>query len=371
MRHLVGAVLRTALFAVVALLPVPAFAQGRSLRATRELSVSGTFSVIADMAVTPSGVIAIAEDKVHTLSFFDAEGKALGKMGRRGGGPGEFAAISGMGARGETFWIADPLASRISWVKPDGALIKTRTAPAATVLRRAKLPYIRPTPSGIGAGDTLIVLADREPSAGVSPFLGAMGFGGRAAIRLAPDGAPARMLAQIEASPSCAVVAANAVARVPLCAGSLISVRPEGDGVVVVAFDGATLSPVRVRSIGTTGETLFTYEMAVRPAAIPRAIADSVLRPLRDDARYRAQVVAPRYYPPVRRVIAGADGSVWLEVHQASLAHEWLGIAPNGRPVGRVTVPAAVRLMQATVGKLWGVELDADDVPTIVRYRVE
>ena len=103
MRHLVGAVLRTALSAVVALLPVPAFAQGRSLRATRELSVSGTFSVIADMAVTPSGVIAIAEDKVHTLSFFDAEGKARGKMGRRGGGPGEFAAISGMGARGETF----------------------------------------------------------------------------------------------------------------------------------------------------------------------------------------------------------------------------------------------------------------------------
>ncbi len=255
-------------------------------------------------------------------------------------------------------------------MKPDGTLLGTMRAPAATTLRHAKLPYIRPTPFGIGVGDTLIVVADREPSAGVSPSLGSMGFGGKAAIRLASDSSP-QLLARTGASPACAVVAQNAVAAVPFCAAPLLAVRGDGRGVVVVQFEGETLSPVRVHFISNSGDTVFTHVIKSRGVSIPRDTVEASLRPLRNDARYRSQVIAPRYYPPVRRVIAGGDGSVWLEEHQPTTAHQWLVLGPNGRPQGRVTVPANVRIMSAVADTFWGVELDEDDVPTIVRHRVK
>ena len=255
-------------------------------------------------------------------------------------------------------------------MKPDGTLLGTMRAPAATTLRHAKLPYIRPTPFGIGVGDTLIVVADREPSAGVSPSLGSMGFGGKAAIRLASDSSP-QLLARTGASPACAVVAQNAVAAMPFCAAPLLAVRGDDRGVVVVQFEGETLSPVRVHFISNSGDTVFTHVIKSRGVSIPRDTVEASLRPLRNDARYRSQVIAPRYYPPVRRVIAGGDGSVWLEEHQPTTAHQWLVLGPNGRPQGRVTVPANVRIMSAVADTFWGVELDEDDVPTIVRHRVK
>lgn len=348
----------------------PAGAQVRVLTSSGDLRITGNFTTIAAMATTPKGVIAISEDRTYRLTFYSPGGKQIGETGRRGGGPGEYSSIAAIGARGETFWVSDPLAYRITYVKPDGTVLGTMPAPAAGTLRHAKIPYIRPTPFGVGVGDTLIVVADREPSAGVSPFLGSMGFGGKAAIRLLPDSS-AQLLARTEASPACAVVASNAVARVPFCAAPLLAVRGDGRGVVVVQFEGETLSPVRVHFISNSGDTVFTHVIKSRGVSIPRDTVEASLRPLRNDARYRSQVIAPRYYPPVRRVIAGGDGSVWLEEHQPTTAHQWLVLGPNGRPRGRVTVPANVRIMSAVADTFWGVELDEDDVPTIVRHRVK
>jgi hypothetical protein len=216
----------------------------------------------------------------------------------------------------------------------------------------------------------MLIVTDKQPEAGVSPFLGSMGFGGTAVIRIGSEGTSPRLVAKTEPTPACVVNGKSSAAIVPLCTGSMLSVRADGGGVVVVTFSGVTLSPARVHSIGASGDTIFTYVLAARPTAIPRTKIDSLLLPLRGDPRYSAQVIAPRYYAPVRRVIAGADGSVWLEEYHSTTAHQWLVLDPKGRPVGRVSVPEAVHVMQATVGKFWGVTLDADDVPTIVRYRV-
>jgi hypothetical protein len=48
----------------------------------------------------------------------------------------------------------------------------------------------------------------------------------------------------------------------------------------------------------------------------------------------------------------------------------WTVIAPNGNIVATLSLPPNVRPMTVIGDQAWGVELDDDDVPQLVRYRI-
>lgn len=74
--------------------------------------------------------------------------------------------------------------------------------------------------------------------------------------------------------------------------------------------------------------------------------------------------------PPLN-VIAGNDGSIWVEVPRAGAGHHWMVIDSSQKVLGVVTVPAKVRLTEVSRSGAWGREQVGDGVQDLVKFRIE
>lgn len=93
--------------------PTPVLAVGDT-----EDSDTAVFSRITDVRVMPNGALAVADGGASAVLLFDATGHPLGKAGRRGRGPGEFAgqiSLARRGANAVAVW--DPSQARWSEVQ--------------------------------------------------------------------------------------------------------------------------------------------------------------------------------------------------------------------------------------------------------------
>jgi hypothetical protein len=63
----------------------------------------------------------------------------------------------------------------------------------------------------------------------------------------------------------------------------------------------------------------------------------------------------------------GSDGAAWLKPYDSN---DWVVVSPAGTIAFRARVPENVRVYQVTMDRLWGVVLDADGLPIVIRYRV-
>ena len=94
----------------------------------------------------------------------------------------------------------------------------------------------------------------------------------------------------------------------------------------------------------------------------------------------RAAITFPEYHPPVRDVVAGADGTIWLlrelqmdgidrwEVYDAGgnlLQHVHIQAPPTSVPWY-----SGFKMLRATRSEVWGMTKDALDVQTVRRYRL-
>jgi len=94
-------------------------------------------------------------------------------------------------------------------------------------------------------------------------------------------------------------------------------------------------------------------------------IPEGVVQGLREDLPER------RFYPAVSELVAGADGTVWLRREPVDTAQAtWEVYDEEGARVGRVHLPAGLRLRHASRQELWGIETDDLDVPYVVGLRV-
>jgi hypothetical protein len=70
-------------------------------------------------------------------------------------------------------------------------------------------------------------------------------------------------------------------------------------------------------------------------------------------------------------VLLGIDGTVWLEVEELDPTHRWKVFSNSGEAIGFVTTPANFTIRVASRSTVWGVETDADDLQSIVAYRID
>ena len=78
------------------------------------------------------------------------------------------------------------------------------------------------------------------------------------------------------------------------------------------------------------------------------------------------------FYPPVTEAVSGADETIWLRREEmGGETVRWDVLGPNGQRVASVTLPAALRILRASLEALWAVELDDLDVPFVVQLRVD
>jgi hypothetical protein len=405
-----AAVLAAALSTLVLSVVAGAQPAPRPLKLVEEMRIDGANEDLAHDGASSSvvfsrGSLAFFDAVNVRFVFFDSAGKRLGNFGRKGAGPGEFQPngtirmASGAsrdsytltaGRIADTLWIYDQRQRRFTVVSPQGRLLRTLLDPtlelrdsAGAATDHALLGF-RPV-ALYSNGETL----GEATFGGIVQYTQPDGDKGKwwkradsAYVVMTGRGSVARAVAQLPRNDAQATIdrpGAYRTAGVPFAAPPLRDVSAAGDRVVIVTTSVTTPTggSYVVTTIGSRGDTILrrSYPFTSPPVS-PRA-ADSAYRVLEKqlgansaELLQQARQRMPKVAAPLRRVLAGADGSVWLGLTSAD-AQPWLLLTARGEPVGTVTLARGHTLLEATQETVWVVERDDDGFARIIRYRVD
>lgn len=334
-------------------------------------------AVISWATMAPGGSLVLARPAEGDLVLLDERGRVVRKAGRRGAGPQEFARIGAGGWMADTLWIYDSGNRRISYFDRGLRFLRSVPSPTATAQRprndarmwnllsprgslgeRGWLYAVYPQPGGSANSnrDELsgIAMVDRE------------GVLGRIAVQTPPDRCSLRTV----------VSGTPAQLRHPLCAAATTAVGPRGDYLVMMVPSAA--------STATGGGTItrFTAEggrswqrtMALVTTRIPRSVRDSVIAGFGAPgmppgmAEAAKKLPSPEWYPVLRNLVAGSDGTVFVERWRTDARREWIVLDASGVVKGSILLQDGERLLAGSSRLVWVLrELDSG-LQELIRY---
>ncbi len=334
-------------------------------------------SVISQV-VAHGGAIYLAQRGGEEIRVFGTDGTARPAIGRLGAGPGEFQALEAIGFLGDSLWTIDNDLRRISFFDASGALLAT-------------VPF-EPVPDAIGTG---VMIFFPYPKA-VAPNGGLLGFGGTSGTLVADGKVTAQPLLHMSRAGRdvdtlgwASVKNDDLILRSersmsfhpqPFTDAPLTVYAPLAQRVFVVERPSAvegTPSNVRITALATTGDTAWSVRVPYAPSPLDPSIVDSVRSRLTKGlaGRYPPDEVdrklyAPAFRTPITDAIAGDDGTLWLRWDDVTSAGRYTVLDRDGRVRSEVNASSRTQVKWANGDVVWGVELDENDVPTVVRYRV-
>ena len=168
----------------------------------------------------------------------------------------------------------------------------------------------------------------------------------------------------------------SALAR--LCQRPLAEIGPNGDRVAMAtaATSGPELGTFRVVMIGQAGDTTFARHFPFKPVPIDAHLRDSLTAlsaagPKPPQMRGMvSERSSPKIYPPLVHLVIGRDGTTWVEMRENAAGRPYLVLDPKGSAIGMVTLPANATIKAASRTTIWAAQRDADDVESVVRFRV-
>lgn len=353
---------------------------------------------VLDLDVGPDGNVYVAQEFTPHIAVFSPAGDLVRTIGRAGDGPGEFDGWPvRLGWIGDTLWVKDHGATKL--FSPDGR--ESRRIQFGHIMVEEGSRF-RP---GVPLADGTF-LGTRVLSGNIPAFFTADSL---SLPRFEPDGSLVDVIAKI-AQPT----------RVPLSDGNFaahpmeswigeswlpVEVTPDGTAVIFVqnvrtetpasfdlvrmGIDGngqmARRIPFEPRPVSSSeGDWLrevfgnwLAGDYQPRPSAF---LSEATLERRRREAA--AAIPIPQHYPPVRRLVAGEGGTIWVlrELTPPDLVDLWDVYGPEGDLEGSVRirdgrsgrVPWFPRLtiFRASRVEVWGTTMDELDVPYIHRYRV-
>jgi hypothetical protein len=352
---------------------VPTWTLVEDLRIGSEDDGPKSFSDIRGVAATANGNIFVLDFKQQVIRLFDAKGNFIKQVSRDGAGPGEIRNANGMAASAnDLVWVNDPANGRFSIFKSDGSFYKQVLVPINMygytwdgVIdqqgRAIDRISVRPVAVASGAvrseamyrfvdenGKADTVEAPKCPAREAPPdpsFLRFTGNGGSMFMSLP-------FLPQTQVVTTRAGTAwCTAAAEYSLSTGRLGQPMRE-----VVALKVAPLEVTREE----------------RQRSLDRI--DSLTR------RYGKMIgdpsLMPRTKPVIERIHGDPAGRVWVRTTAAPAAAPSFDVFdPSGRAVAHVASGASRRKMNPyltwiTDTHLYSVEMNDDDVPAVVRYRI-
>ena len=337
-------------------------------------------SPVSWIAAARNGTIAIGQAQDHLVRFFDEKGKSLGVLGRDGEGPGEFRRIDRGGWIADTLWVTDRSQPRFTLISPDLKLL--RTVPMATGMRTSE----RDSNQSVQVISSLGLYANGDQlKMGIIPALDdpqlpswartKANTGSRIALgRVSSAGILLRPVAYTPFD-QCGM---DMSALAKLCQRPLAEIGPNSDRVATAtaATSGTDMGTFRVVVIDQVGDTIFARRFPFKPEQIDAHLRDSLTalaaagpRPtqIRGLASERP---APKIYPPLIHLVIGRDGTTWVEMRTTTAGRPYLVLDPKGNPIGMVTLPPNTTIGAASRNTIWATQRDADDVESVVRFRV-
>ena len=387
--------------------PGPCDAQWE-LKETLQLgSVDGGIELnpLSDLDIGPDGRIYAIQSWDHHVSVFLPDGRPTDRLGRVGSGPGEFAAPPRrLGWRGDTLWVSERFATH--FFLTDGTPVRQVSfripvldegsvfAPGTPLTDGTFLPW-----RSVTERQERFMLARRVPLRRVSAsgtFVDTIASIKRHladhAIRRETD---SRGFGMLMAHP-----------LAPLTEESWLPVVADADGSAVVFIgeiqeedEHPTFNLLR---IGIAGDTLLHRPVPYQPLPVTSEERELMrqrfaagqagdftperLKPPwgRGDAERRRRIARdaitfPARHPPVRRIVAGSDGSIWLQREAwPRSADLWEVYDEAGDLEGSVRIEEArpgeqssrLYIFQASRSHVWGQIRGELDVPYVYRYEV-
>jgi len=320
----------------------------------------------------PDDGIVVANGGRLELLFYDRGGKFLRRVGRPGGGPGEFKSVEWLARhRSDSVMVLDVWNQRVSYFDGKGNLGRSvRFEP------NAQIPFPRP----------MAVFADGSFLAGKGLF----NLGGKPPVRtertseplfhIAADGATAVLL---DSFPGPEMVIAPTGPRGQMERRG----RPFGHATAFAAagdqFYVADNETYEVRVYSISGQ----LKQVIRKQTTPLAITDADVRAYEDsvlatgDAMQRRQMramfenlpPAPTAYPAYAPdILIDTEGNLWIrESSRPGAQHsQWSVFAPSGELLGSLDMPPRLDVLEVGTDYVLGLARDDMDVEYILKYRL-
>ncbi len=302
---------------------------------------------------------------------------------RKGAGPGEARNIGSFGLLRDTLWTYDYTLKRLSFFAPDGSLLRslqnTGAGPWRDTTPAHNVFLSTVTPIAVLAGNVAIgqvSAASRAQASGDvrSQPMVRMTWNGTVTTMIDPQPQAARAL-MVRVGDS--KRGTDLYGQQPFDNSPVYGVSEDGKRIAIVDMTRAGNEPiVHVTQISPRGDTLLRATVPFTPVPVTNRMLDSTAKVTaarwsRPDLErdVRAATYAPRFIPPVQRIVSANDGTMWLRMFVPDGTRRWLVLSPQGRPTMTIDAPKNFELMSVERG-VWGVERDDDDVPSVVRYRI-
>lgn len=339
----------------------------------------GALTDVFSITPTAEGGLILAEPVLGRVVEFAADGTVVRVVGEKGRGPGEFQVPGFLGWRGDSLAVSDfsrgihlfdgsrGFAKLITFVVQDPA-ISFGARPMVLLADGSVAAMGPPSATSILSGEVtherwLKVSRDGEVldtllSIPVADRLYSAEYAGETLTGSHPL-ASTPMVAAVSDGSSFVIVERSAAATPASAAFRLLRVGPAGDTIAEAAIDYVPrpLDRGQVDSIALE----LAGPRAERLGAPVTAIADAL----------RDQIHWPDFLPPATSLVVGSDGSTWVrrETVGESRAH-WDVFDESFRLAGSVDLPMDLEVLAASFDAIYGVLLDALDVPAVVRYDV-
>lgn len=335
------------------------------------------FAFVGPVRFLSTGGLVIADGASSRLLLYDANGRFVRALGRRGDGPGEMRRLESITVKaGDTLAIFDPGLRRLSFWQPDSGFLRS--------VNLADDGSLESFPTDAWPWrDSLLVVRQisTTPQDAVPPGSGVRRWPTRAHLVLRGGNG--------------AVVSTS-----PTFDGMYTGLTARGDIRLPFAYRTFTaLAPDRVYFGAGDQFELSWLDAAFRLAGIIRwpsreerltsAEVDSVRaetvalisrRPLPPDpfAANFAPEVLPESRPSIGRVFVGRDSRIWVERFEAARmggvqkpGGQWSILQEDGLPIAILRLPAKTRLEDVRGDEVVVVRRDSLDVQTVAVHRLK
>lgn len=358
-------------------------------RATRVFRLGGpdaadpyTFARTPSLIVDADKFIYARLSSEATILVLRPDGGFARRIGRKGEGPGEFQVAQAHGFVGDTLWVRNWPAPRMSLFRKDGTHLSTRQTPVE--VKGARLS----APAGLSGlltqgrayvHITALSLDDSDARAMQPLLVGTREMKTIDTVALIPN--PKGLY----------VPSVGYWAFAPIPMSPLYHVSSTGTEIAVAEWNRSGPGTVTLRVIGPDGAQRLRRNLSFPARPIPRHTRDSLLaealtkaRPQLDAARRKGTLAGssnerlveqgldlPDRFPPVRTVLVGIDGTLWLERFGEGRAGDWLVLSRTGDALFRVQIPSTLDVHAVSATDVWGTDRDELDVSYIVRMTLK
>lgn len=332
------------------------------------------FGLVIGIDIDDAGNVYVADQQARQVSVFDANGAYVRTIGSPGSGPGEISqALSGVWVKGTEIWAADVANMRINRYSMEGESLDSE---ALDFTRGIPIRWDRVGESVVAQMRAMAAmgmeenpLGDPVVTLGEDPQDTVLVLGKGESFEMAEGGQARITLFEQEPLWDAAVD------------GRVLSALNSEYRILVRNAQGSVLrvitKPNVVQPVSDTDKTKFLS--ALRGLLATQGVPPAGIEQFLDGVGF-----APNY-PAMGQVLAGPDGTVWVQGIRTADdvsdseedfniqdvgSDEWDIFDSEGRYLGVLQLPTKFAPLRIDGDAFWGVQRDEFDVNSIVRYRL-